>query len=126
MFSVCSPCEPESRLDLLVACRDPLGGRLPDRLLGRRNKGAAVDVPIDVRLYDLWSNAGIDPWRNSEVGEIEGAILCFGPRGCGKTFLGKKLAKVTRKEVQTFPASELLKDHDNLSKYLADKLARTN
>jgi len=85
-----------------------------------------MKIPIDVHLYDLWSNGGVDPWDSSSFASISGSILCFGPRGCGKTFLANRLVSLSGRPGAELTAPDILKNPETLDDRLDNVLSNQN
>jgi hypothetical protein len=50
-----------------------------------------MTIPIDTMLYKIWSEGLTPPTESSELATLTASILCYGPPGCGKTFLAEAL-----------------------------------
>lgn len=68
-------------------------------------------------MYEIWANGGTDPWPEADLTSADGTFLCYGPRGCGKTFLAERFFAVAQRNVLKLNAVEVLRDpHKGLSR----------
>ena len=69
-------------------------------------------IPLDAHIYEIWANGGVDPWPSSDLAAVKGTFLCYGPRGCGKTFLADAFFAASGKKATKLDSVFILKNPD--------------